>query len=143
MSPSQISVRQLFAQRVVDLVEDGLGGRIGLGQSAAHADGLGALPRKDECAAHGFSPLLWFGDSLRRAAMQSPRRHVAQGLCMGRAVRRGWALLDLRPQHQEFSMPARNSDTRFGTVTRVFHWLTALLILTAIPAWGDRQPPAL
>jgi cytochrome b561/polyisoprenoid-binding protein YceI len=30
-------------------------------------------------------------------------------------------------------MPARNSDTRFGTVTRVFHWLTALLILTAIP----------
>lgn len=30
-------------------------------------------------------------------------------------------------------MPARNSDRSFGTVTRVFHWLTALLILTAIP----------
>ena len=30
-------------------------------------------------------------------------------------------------------MPARNSDQSFGTVTRVFHWLTALLILTAIP----------
>lgn len=30
-------------------------------------------------------------------------------------------------------MPARNSDTRFGTVTRTFHWLVALLILTAIP----------
>ncbi|WP_135451068.1 cytochrome b/b6 domain-containing protein [Tabrizicola caldifontis] len=29
-------------------------------------------------------------------------------------------------------MPARNSDTRFGTVTRTFHWLVALLILTAI-----------
>lgn len=30
-------------------------------------------------------------------------------------------------------MPARNSDQSFGTVTRMFHWLTALLILTAIP----------
>lgn len=30
-------------------------------------------------------------------------------------------------------MTARNSDQSFGTVTRVFHWLTALLILTAIP----------
>jgi len=30
-------------------------------------------------------------------------------------------------------MPARNSDTSFGTVTRAFHWLVALLILTAIP----------
>ncbi len=30
-------------------------------------------------------------------------------------------------------MSARNSDRSFGTVTRVFHWLTALLILTAIP----------
>lgn len=30
-------------------------------------------------------------------------------------------------------MPARNSDSRFGTVTRTFHWLVALLILTAIP----------
>ena len=30
-------------------------------------------------------------------------------------------------------MSARNSDTRFGTVTRTFHWLVALLILTAIP----------
>ena len=30
-------------------------------------------------------------------------------------------------------MSARNSERSFGTVTRVFHWLTALLILTAIP----------
>ncbi|MCU0828531.1 MAG: cytochrome b/b6 domain-containing protein [Tabrizicola sp.] len=30
-------------------------------------------------------------------------------------------------------MPARNSETSFGTVTRTFHWLVALLILTAIP----------
>lgn len=30
-------------------------------------------------------------------------------------------------------MPARNSAQSFGLVTRTFHWLTALLILTAIP----------
>jgi cytochrome b561/polyisoprenoid-binding protein YceI len=30
-------------------------------------------------------------------------------------------------------MPARNTHQSFGTVTRAFHWLTALLILTAIP----------
>lgn len=30
-------------------------------------------------------------------------------------------------------MPAQNTPTSFGLVTRSFHWLTALLILTAIP----------
>ena len=30
-------------------------------------------------------------------------------------------------------MPAHNSETSFGLVARTFHWLTALLILTAIP----------
>lgn len=30
-------------------------------------------------------------------------------------------------------MPAHNTETSFGLVTRTFHWLTALLILTAIP----------
>jgi cytochrome b561/polyisoprenoid-binding protein YceI len=30
-------------------------------------------------------------------------------------------------------MPARNTTQSFGAVTRTFHWLTALLILTAIP----------
>lgn len=30
-------------------------------------------------------------------------------------------------------MPARNTPQSFGTVTRTFHWLTALLILTAFP----------
>lgn len=30
-------------------------------------------------------------------------------------------------------MPAQNTPTSFGLVTRTFHWLTALLILTAIP----------
>ncbi len=30
-------------------------------------------------------------------------------------------------------MPARNTNQSFGTVTRAFHWLTVLLILTAIP----------
>jgi cytochrome b561/polyisoprenoid-binding protein YceI len=30
-------------------------------------------------------------------------------------------------------MSARNTSRSFGTVTRTFHWLTALLILTAIP----------
>ena len=30
-------------------------------------------------------------------------------------------------------MPIRNTQTSFGTVTRSFHWLTALVILTAMP----------
>jgi cytochrome b561 len=30
-------------------------------------------------------------------------------------------------------MPIRNTLTSFGTVTRSFHWLTALVILTAMP----------
>ncbi|MDM7931191.1 cytochrome b/b6 domain-containing protein [Tabrizicola sp.] len=30
-------------------------------------------------------------------------------------------------------MSARNTERSFGTVTRAFHWLTALLILTAMP----------
>lgn len=30
-------------------------------------------------------------------------------------------------------MPAKNTPTSFGTVARAFHWLTALVILTAIP----------
>ncbi len=30
-------------------------------------------------------------------------------------------------------MPIRNTKTSFGTVTRSFHWLTALVILTAMP----------
>ncbi len=30
-------------------------------------------------------------------------------------------------------MPTHNTDRSFGSVTRLFHWLTALLILTAIP----------
>ncbi len=30
-------------------------------------------------------------------------------------------------------MPSRNSATHYGSVTKTFHWLTALLILSAIP----------
>ena len=30
-------------------------------------------------------------------------------------------------------MTARNTATRYGAVAKTFHWLTALLILTAIP----------
>ena len=30
-------------------------------------------------------------------------------------------------------MPASNSDRAYGAVTKTFHWLTAALILTAIP----------
>lgn len=30
-------------------------------------------------------------------------------------------------------MPARNTATHYGSVTKTFHWLTALLILTALP----------
>lgn len=29
-------------------------------------------------------------------------------------------------------MAIANSDTSYGTVSRIFHWLTALLILSAI-----------
>ncbi len=39
-------------------------------------------------------------------------------------------------------MPATNSQTTYGTVTKIFHWLTALLILTVIPlgAIANRLP---
>ena len=30
-------------------------------------------------------------------------------------------------------MPARNTAQTYGTVTRTFHWLTALLILSVVP----------
>ncbi len=30
-------------------------------------------------------------------------------------------------------MPARNTARSYGTVSRTFHWLTALLILAAFP----------
>ena len=48
---------QLFAQGFVDFVKHGFCGWIGFGQSAAHADGLGTLPWKYECAAH-VAPLI-------------------------------------------------------------------------------------
>lgn len=39
-------------------------------------------------------------------------------------------------------MPAANTASRYGTVTKVFHWLTALFILTVIPlgAIANRLP---
>ncbi len=39
-------------------------------------------------------------------------------------------------------MPATNSQTTYGTVTKIFHWLTALLLLTVIPlgAIANRLP---
>ncbi|WP_411889863.1 cytochrome b/b6 domain-containing protein [Yoonia sp. SDW83-1] len=39
-------------------------------------------------------------------------------------------------------MPATNSQTTYGTVTKIFHWLTALLVLTVIPlgAIANRLP---
>ena len=30
-------------------------------------------------------------------------------------------------------MPLSNTNTRYGSVTRAFHWLTALLVMTLIP----------
>ena len=39
-------------------------------------------------------------------------------------------------------MPVTNSTQNFGSVTKTFHWLTALLILTAIPlGWFANQLP--
>ncbi|MDP4891772.1 hypothetical protein, partial [Cypionkella sp.] len=51
--------------------------RIGLGQSPAHADGLGTLPRKYECAAH--LALLFVGLGL--PFDRSPCNVCAQSLC--------------------------------------------------------------
>ena len=39
-------------ERLVDLVEHGLGLRKGIGERLAHADRLAALARKNECARH-------------------------------------------------------------------------------------------
>ena len=50
--PLPDEARQLLRQGRVHLVEDGPGLRKGLGQRLAHADGLAALARKDECARH-------------------------------------------------------------------------------------------
>ena len=52
--PSHISLRQLLRQRVVDFLEDFARGRERIGQRLAHADGLAALPRKNECARHAW-----------------------------------------------------------------------------------------
>jgi hypothetical protein len=43
---------QLLAERRVDLVENRAGSRKRLGQGLAHADRLGALPRKGKCRGH-------------------------------------------------------------------------------------------
>ena len=39
-------------------------------------------------------------------------------------------------------MPATNTDTAYGSVSKTFHWLTALLILTVFPlgAIAERLP---
>ena len=56
--PFPDQLRQLLAERVVDLVEHAprLGKRVG--QILAHADGLAALPRKGECDGHDCGPRL-------------------------------------------------------------------------------------
>src|SRR6266566_2408577 len=43
---------ELFAERGIDLIKHRAGGREGLRQRLAHADRLGALPRKSECCRH-------------------------------------------------------------------------------------------
>ena len=43
---------ELLAERGIDLVEHGAGRGMGLGELGAHADGLTALPGKDECNGH-------------------------------------------------------------------------------------------
>ena len=46
---------QLLAERGVDLIEHGAGRGVRLGELGAHADGLTALPGKDECNGHGLN----------------------------------------------------------------------------------------
>ena len=50
--PSNMSSESFWPSARVDLVEHGAGRGMGLGQLGAHADGLAALPRKDECDGH-------------------------------------------------------------------------------------------
>ena len=67
--PSNISRDEPLAQRVVDLLEHLARGREGLGQRAAHADGLRALARKDEGAGHVF----WNSPPFAKRRTDSPR----------------------------------------------------------------------
>ena len=54
---------QALAQGVIDLGEHIAGGRVGLGEFAAHADGLGALSGEEESLVHGgFLPGFVPGD---------------------------------------------------------------------------------
>ena len=47
---------ELFAERVIDFLEDCTGLGKGVGEILAHADGLAALTRKGECECHGCFP---------------------------------------------------------------------------------------
>ena len=58
--PFAHQLRQVLLQRLVDFLEDLAGGGEGSGEVGSHADGLGALSRKDESATHGpISPCSW------------------------------------------------------------------------------------
>jgi hypothetical protein len=68
--PSQMILRQLFAQRRIDLVEHRAGGRKGLRQRLAHADRLGTLSWKSECCRHECALNVPKSLKLRRKTLQ-------------------------------------------------------------------------
>ena len=67
---------QLLAERVIDLFENGAGGRAGVGKAGAHARRLAALARKDESADDVYSG--WCAAGIRSASVnRQGRRHSA------------------------------------------------------------------
>ena len=63
---------QLFPERRIDLVEHRARGRKSLRQGLAHADRLGALPRKGECCRHRPNTLNAAGNRLK-SGRKTPR----------------------------------------------------------------------
>ena len=57
--PSNMMPGELLAERRIDLVEHGAGRGMGLGKLRPHADGLTALPGKDECNGHWLNRVAW------------------------------------------------------------------------------------
>jgi cytochrome b561/polyisoprenoid-binding protein YceI len=61
-------------------------------------------------------------------------RLFADSLCVVATLReQKLALYNFQSTSRSGEMSASNTQSTYGSVTKVFHWLTALLILTAIP----------
>jgi cytochrome b561/polyisoprenoid-binding protein YceI len=95
-----------------------------------------------------FSPWSAQGGGAHAILLPKLRRNSAMGrvaqrlsaalhgdCAQGRIGRRRAAayLMSIISQYRTVFMPRSNSDITYGSVTKTFHWLTALLILTAIP----------